>query len=106
MRSVENQSPPSQVASDSQSSLAKQLLGFAFAIFSVMGLLVWFAPPTSANPVFAKRFKVSCSFCHVAFPKLNSFGNMFAGNGYKFPGMEVKRSLKALEMKTSSWKTL
>jgi len=90
MHSIENRSFGPQAESDSQSGFAKKLLGLSLMIFTVMGLLVWLAPPTSANPVFAKRFKVSCSFCHVAFPKLNSFGNMFAGNGYKFPGMEVK----------------
>ena len=28
--------------------------------------------------------------CHVAFPKLNSFGEAFAGNGYQMPGEDLK----------------
>jgi len=90
MHTIKKPSLPPEAAPAFQSTLAKQLLCLALAIFTVIFLMVWFAPPTSANPVFAKRFKVPCSFCHVAFPKLNSFGNLFAGNGYKFPGMEVK----------------
>ena len=28
--------------------------------------------------------------CHVAFPKLNSFGETFADNGYQMPGEDLK----------------
>ena len=31
-----------------------------------------------------------CTMCHVAFPKLNSFGEAFAGNGHQMPGENLK----------------
>ncbi len=43
-----------------------------------------------AIPVFARRYKVSCTVCHIGFPKLNGFGEAFAGNGYQFPGADLK----------------
>ena len=41
-------------------------------------------------PLFARRYEVSCTMCHVAFPKLNSFGEAFAGNGYQMPEEDLK----------------
>lgn len=46
--------------------------------------------PAQANPGFARRFGFSCVMCHSAFPKLNSFGEAFARNGYQFPGQDVR----------------
>ncbi len=37
-----------------------------------------------AIPLFARNYKLSCTTCHIGFPKLNSFGEAFAGNGYRF----------------------
>ena len=31
--------------------------------------------------------------CHVAFPKLNSFGEAFAGNGYQTPEEDLKEQI-------------
>ena len=39
-------------------------------------------------PAFARMYHVSCKLCHVAFPKLNAFGENFADNGYVFPGKQ------------------
>jgi hypothetical protein len=47
----------------------------------------------SAIPAFARKYKFSCSTCHVAIPKLKDYGNDFAGNGFKIPdGEEPKRA--------------
>ena len=35
-------------------------------------------------PMFAKRIGRDCSYCHVAFPKLNETGRIFKTNGYRF----------------------
>ncbi|MFQ5450021.1 MAG: hypothetical protein ACE5E9_05295 [Nitrospinaceae bacterium] len=43
-----------------------------------------------ALPLFARRYQVSCTLCHIGFPKLNSFGESFISNGYKFPGEDHK----------------
>lgn len=39
----------------------------------------------SRIPVFARRYRTSCSTCHTAAPKLNAFGEAFRLNGYRFP---------------------
>lgn len=39
-------------------------------------------------PAFARLYGVSCNLCHVAYPKLNKFGEVFADNGYYFPGKQ------------------
>ncbi len=38
-----------------------------------------------AIPSFARKYKTSCTTCHYAFPKLNSFGKAFKNNGYRYP---------------------
>ena len=46
-----------------------------------------------AIPAFARKYKFSCSTCHIAIPKLKAYGNEFAGNGFLLPdGEEPKRA--------------
>jgi hypothetical protein len=46
-----------------------------------------------AIPAFARKYKISCSTCHVAIPKLKAYGDEFAGNGFLLPdGEEPKRA--------------
>jgi hypothetical protein len=56
------------------------------------GLTLWFfahsLQPTSAIPVFARKYGFDCTMCHVQFPKLNDFGQRFRDNGYQVPGQE------------------
>jgi len=33
-----------------------------------------------AMPAFAREYGVSCNVCHAAYPRLNDFGNRFAGD--------------------------
>ena len=40
---------------------------------------------TNAIPAFARKYETSCVTCHIGFPKLNSFGEMFRLNGFQFP---------------------
>jgi hypothetical protein len=37
-------------------------------------------------PLFARQNNVPCTTCHLAFPRLNSFGMNFRQNGYRMPG--------------------
>jgi len=39
----------------------------------------------SAMPVFARQYNVSCTTCHVAFPRLNSYGEQFMDNNMRMP---------------------
>jgi hypothetical protein len=45
----------------------------------------------SAIPAFARKYGVSCRLCHDPAPKLNAFGETFAGNGFRFAVGEVPR---------------
>lgn len=40
----------------------------------------------NAIPYFARKYKTTCSRCHTAVPKLNSFGKNFQLFGYQQPG--------------------
>ena len=44
--------------------------------------------PSSAVPVFARKYGFECTMCHSAFPRLNDFGVRFRQNGYQLPGRE------------------
>lgn len=43
-------------------------------------------PEADAIPAFSRNYRTSCATCHVAFPKLNAFGEAFRNNGYRMPG--------------------
>ena len=40
---------------------------------------------TNAIPVFARKYRTSCTTCHLAIPKRNAFGEAFRRNGYRLP---------------------
>jgi hypothetical protein len=48
--------------------------------------LVLLSQSLSAIPAFARKYGFNCNMCHVAFPKLNDFGQRFRDNGYQIPG--------------------
>lgn len=39
-------------------------------------------------PAFARKYGTSCLTCHTVYPKLNSFGEAFRRNGFRFPGVD------------------
>ena len=41
------------------------------------------ARPAAAIPAFARKYSLSCTACHEAWPKLNDFGRAFRDNGYR-----------------------
>lgn len=56
---------------------------FAFTlVLTGSGLLFSFSS-AYALPIFAKKYLLPCTACHVAFPKLNDFGIAFRDNGYQ-----------------------
>jgi hypothetical protein len=66
-------------------STLRSLLLPVVPVLVLLGLLGP-STPASALPVFARRYKASCSTCHVQYPKLNPFGEAFRRNGYIWPG--------------------
>ena len=51
----------------------------AVSTLLIASLLV-LADTTDAMPAFAREYGVSCNVCHAAYPRLNDFGNRFAGD--------------------------
>jgi hypothetical protein len=45
----------------------------------------------SAIPAFARKYRVSCSMCHQPVPRLNTFGENFAANGFEMAPGEPPR---------------
>lgn len=56
----------------------------ARVLFVVVFLVLGFRQSYSI-PAFSRKYKTSCMTCHIAFPKLNAFGEAFRRNGYQFP---------------------
>lgn len=54
-----------------------------FTLFVSIGFLSTGQDEASAMPGFARKYKAACSSCHIAFPKLNSFGIAFKQRGYR-----------------------
>jgi hypothetical protein len=66
--------------------MSKGLPLSALCAVSVTAAIVsgW-SSPAPAMPVFARQYDVSCVMCHSAFPRLNEFGEYFAGNNMRLP---------------------
>jgi hypothetical protein len=71
-----------------------------FAVLSLTGLLVlWSAAPAPAVPAFARRYGVSCSTCHSAWPALNATGLAFKLSGYRrLNGFDMKPTTPDIEL--------
>jgi hypothetical protein len=59
------------------------------------------ASPAEAVPAFARKYQTSCQTCHVAYPKLNPFGQAFRLLGYHMPG-ETEQQVKQPEIPLGS----
>ena len=51
-------------------------------------LMLAAAIPSYSIPAFARKYGFNCEMCHVAWPRLNDFGQEFRMNGYQIPGQE------------------
>ena len=62
-------------------------MAFRFSIFSALTVgfvvMVIGLEQASAMPVFARKYEMSCSACHSAFPRLNDFGEQFAAQNMR-----------------------
>jgi hypothetical protein len=61
--------------------------------FATFAVLVAASVPADAAaiPAFARKYGVSCQLCHAPAPKLTPFGELFAGNGFRFAAAEPPR---------------
>ena len=70
-------------------------------------VVVFFQSRTSAIPAFARKYKTSCSTCHVAFSKRNLFGEAFRRNGYVMPLNDAQLiKEKPVSLGVEAWKDL
>jgi len=54
--------------------------------FGLVFALLVLSQTALAIPAFARKYGYNCNMCHVAFPKLNDWGQRFRDNGYQTPG--------------------
>lgn len=64
--------------------MKKLILIAALAAF----LLGIWQEAAQAIPAFARRYRLSCKTCHNPFPRLNAYGEEFAGNAFQLPDKE------------------
>ncbi len=65
------------------------------------------AAPAEAIPAFTRKFNTSCATCHVAYPKLNAFGEAFLRNGYRMPGGDEQYEAdEPVKLGAEPWKRL
>lgn len=56
------------------------------ALVFIVGMLITLVPEEAqAIPSFARKYKTSCTTCHIAIPKRNAFGEAFRRNGFVLP---------------------
>lgn len=60
------------------------LLGIVFVFLAIAAV----PDRAEAIPAFSREHNAPCTMCHVAFPKLNSFGIDFKQRGYRMEGQE------------------
>lgn len=66
-----------------------RLAGF----FLVLVAFVVFSQAAQAMPAFARQYDVSCNVCHVAYPRLNAFGEQFVANNLRMPNWREKTTV-------------
>ncbi len=68
-----------------------------YATTLAAGLLVTLVlpPKAAAIPSFARKYETACTTCHTVYPMLNSFGEAFRRNGYRFPSQNGSRDSDA-----------
>ncbi|MBP6965348.1 MAG: hypothetical protein KBC96_13190 [Armatimonadetes bacterium] len=60
-----------------------------FVIVAMTGSIIALCQsPSGAMPALARKYGFNCGMCHVAWPRLNDFGQKYRANGYRIPGQE------------------
>ncbi|MBA4407028.1 hypothetical protein C0389_07130 [bacterium] len=86
---------------------SKSNLSWASLLLMICLNIVLFQAKTSAIPAFARKYKTSCTTCHVAIPKRNLFGEAFRRNGYVMPLSDARLvKEKPIALGAEAWKEL
>ncbi len=69
--------------SNSPSKMTNRVVA-AVPAFILLAAVLFPAPkPANAIPAFARKYGLPCSACHITWPELNNFGQVFRDNGYQ-----------------------
>lgn len=60
-----------------------RLISAAVAFVLLLAAILIGAAPANAVPAFARKYGLPCSACHISWPELNNFGQVFRDNGYQ-----------------------
>lgn len=63
--------------------LFHRLISAAAALVFLLTAILIGAAPARAVPAFARKYGLPCSACHISWPELNNFGQVFRDNGYQ-----------------------
>ncbi|MCJ7449704.1 MAG: hypothetical protein MUO72_18675 [Bacteroidales bacterium] len=70
----------------------KREIYFKISLLIVIIVLLIPSRISNAIPAFARKYQISCQVCHSpAMPRLKSFGDEFAGNGFRLTEYESPR---------------
>ncbi len=68
--------------------MSRIILASANALAALVLILATYIP-ANAMPAFAREYGVSCSVCHAAYPRLNTFGESFADDmNFRLPNWQ------------------
>jgi len=85
--------------------MTKQSGKIILTIMLAVLILHLYKEAAEAIPVFSRKYKTSCSTCHIAFPKLNPFGEAFRRNGYQIPEFDERYvKEKPVNLGAPAWK--
>jgi hypothetical protein len=75
------------------------------AISFIFVLVGFFPNNAEAIPTFARKYRTSCTTCHLAIPKRNAFGDAFRRLGFRMPGGdEAYVKEKPVSLGAEAWK--
>jgi len=77
---------------------------FAVKLAVLWSVLAIFPTEALAIPAFARKYRTSCSTCHIAYPVLNSFGKAFKARGYRVPAEEKLTKDEPVSLGAPAWK--
>ncbi|MBI4436674.1 MAG: hypothetical protein HY590_04605 [Candidatus Omnitrophica bacterium] len=87
---------------------SQRILLAAFLSIGVIacGVFFTFVDEAHALPTFARKYRTSCTTCHIGFFKLNPFGESFRQNGYVIPGGQNATLVKEepVSLGAEAWK--
>ncbi|MFQ5799211.1 MAG: hypothetical protein ACE5H0_11060 [Bacteroidota bacterium] len=76
-------------------------------VIVIAGLLSSLMEQAHAIPAFARKYRTSCTTCHIAVPKRNAFGEAFRRNGYVMPeGDDLLIKQEPVSLGSEEWREL